>query len=133
MYAPWPEVRDIEVDGTSATTTTGPDMNAVLAFGVAGLASGHKSRTTTSTTIVARTTRGTISFVVTTVNTPAHIVRAQLALYRPADFGSQAAPDPAAPATEVRVLLRQVAQAHEEGLLTDAEYAAKREEIIRRI
>ena len=87
----------------------------------------------TSTTIVVKTTHGTISFQVTTVNSPAHIVRAQLAMFTPADFGEgQGMPAPAA-ATDVKDLLRQVAEARQEGLLTDAEYEAKRAEIIRRI
>jgi len=133
VYAPWSEVRDLEVDGTSTSKTE--LGGAVRTFGLYGLYSKNalQTRTTTSTTIVAKTTRGTISFQLSTVNTPAHIVRAQLAIYAPSDFGGQVVSAPAAPAAEVKDLLRQVAEAHQEGLLTDAEYAAKRAEIIRRI
>jgi len=131
VHIPWNEVVDLEVDGTSVSSTSGPKMGAVLAFGVAGLATGHKTTTKHATTVIVKTGQGNVSFQILAQNLSASAVSAQIALYTPATFGEVATPEPAASSTTEALTL--LAQLHDSGLLTDDEFAAKRAEVIARI
>src|ERR1700730_15475752 len=137
VHAPWAEVLDIEVDGSSTTQQGGPNKAAVLAFGVYGLASGHKSKTTYVPTVIVRTTRGNISFLVLTGRPPASPVSAQIAMF--AVKFAEPAPTTvkfAEPSGETLTLgtvaetLTLLTELHGSGLLSDDEFSAKRAEVL---